>query len=246
MDDSKYMKERILYGELAKYYDLLYSLKDYELEACKLKELITKHKRSNGNELLDVACGTGHHLKHLKDYFSCTGVDVSEDMIQLARKNVGDVVFKQADMTTMELGRKFDVITCLFSSIGYVKTLSNLRKAIESFSRHLRTGGVVFIEPWFTKAVYRIGAPFMETYAGEDVKIARLSVSQVEGCVSVIDFHYLIAERDQGVKHHVDRHELGLFEVDDTLEIMREAGLQSHYLKDGLVTGRGLYIGIKQ
>jgi len=73
------MKKQTLYGELAKYYDLIYSFKNYKKEAVRIEALVSKYKESEGNELLDVACGTGHHLKHSKDAFSCTGVDISRD-----------------------------------------------------------------------------------------------------------------------------------------------------------------------
>jgi hypothetical protein len=60
-----------------------------------------------------------------------------------------------------------------------------------------------------------------------------------------MDMHYLIAEKDKDVKHVVDRHELGLFEIDETLKIMRAADLQSKFLKRGLMHGRGMFIGTK-
>ena len=238
------MKRQILYYELAEYYDLIYSFKNYRKEANRIKALISKHKKSHGNELLDVACGTGHHLKYLRDRYSCTGVDVSEELLDIAKKNVKGVAFERADMTKLKLGQKFDVITCLFSSIGYMKTYSKLKTTIQSFARHLKTGGVLIIEPWFTKRAYRIGSPHMTTYGGKDVKITRLNVSKIGGNVSVMDMHYLIAERDKDVKHFVDRHELGLFEVDKTLRIMKDAGLQARFLKNGLMRGRGLLIGV--
>jgi ubiquinone/menaquinone biosynthesis C-methylase UbiE len=240
------MKKQVLYGELAKYYDLIYSFKDYKKEAARIKALITKYKKSEGKELLDVACGTGHHLKYLKDEFSCTGVDISEQILDVAKKNAEGVTFEKADMTTLNLGKEFDVITCLFSSIGYVKTCKNLRKTIRNFSRHLKKGGGVLIEPWHTKLTYIPSSPHMETYDGKDIKIARLNVSELIGSLSVMDMHYLIAERAKGVKHFVDRHELGLFEVDETLRIMKEAGLQSKFLKRGLIPERGMFVGVKQ
>jgi hypothetical protein len=77
------------------------------------------------------------------------------------------------------------------------------------------------------------------------VKIARLNTSEIQGDLSIMDMHYLVAERDKGVRHYVDRHELGLFEVDETLKIMEKSGLESQFLTEGLMPGRGLYIGIK-
>jgi ubiquinone/menaquinone biosynthesis C-methylase UbiE len=240
------MKKQMLYRELAKYYDLLYSFKDYKKEAVRIKALVSKYKKSEGKEFLDVACGTGHHLEYLKDEFSCMGVDISKQILEVAMKNVEGVVFKQADMTELNLGKRFDVITCLFSSIGYVKTYTNLKKTIQSFARHLKKGGVVLIEPWFTKSTFIEGSPHIHTYDGRDIKIARLCVSKTKSNVSVQDMHYLVAERDKGVTHFVDRHILGLFEIDKTLAIMKKAGFQTKFLKRGLMKDRGLFVGVKQ
>jgi ubiquinone/menaquinone biosynthesis C-methylase UbiE len=233
-----------MYKELAKYYDLIYSWKDYRKETDKIKNLIKNYKKSDGNKLLDVACGTGKHLEYLKEEFNCTGIDLNEDMINIAEQNISDVDFKTADMMSFDLNDEFDIITCLFSSIGYVKTYDNLEKTIMNFKNHLKVGGVVIVEPFFTKSGYMVGLPSMTTYDGEDIKIARLNTTALENDLSVMEMHYLILERDKDVKYFIDRHEVGLFEIDTFLEIMKNAGFKAKFLKDGLMKGRGLYIGI--
>jgi len=146
----------------------------------------------------------------------------------------------------MSLGKIFDVIICMFSSIGYVKTHLNLEKTIRNFAKHMKKGGLALIEPWHTKLAYILGSPHMETHNGNNIKIARLSVPRARGNLSVIDMHCLIAESDEDVNYFSDRHELGLFEVDETLRIMKKAGLQSKFLKRGLVRERGMFVGVKQ
>ncbi len=234
-----------MYKDLAKYYDLIYSWKDYEGEVNRIKELINKYKKSDGNILLDVGCGTGKHLEYLKDEFSCTGSDINKEMLDVAKENISGVIFTQADMTNFDLKSKFDIILCLFSSIGYVRTYTNLKKTLTNFINHLEKGGVLIIEPWFTKSTYMVGNPGMTTYDGEDIKIARLNTTKLENGLSVMEMHYLIAEKNEDVKYYVDRHELGLFEIETVLEIMSEAGLKAEFLKDGLMKDRGLYIGTK-
>lgn len=234
-----------MYKELAKYYDLIYSWKDYKKETNKINKLVKKYKKSDGNKLLDVACGTGKHLEYFVEKFSCTGIDLNEEMISVAKKNISDVDFKTADMVSFDLNDKFDIITCLFSSIGYVKTYDNLEKTITNFENHLKSSGVVIIEPWFTKSTYWVGLPSMTTYDGEDIKIARLNTTAIDKDLSVMEMHYLIVEKNKDVKYFVDKHELGLFETDKFLEMMKNAGFKAEFLKDGLMKGRGLYIGIK-
>lgn len=240
------MQQQVLYRDLAKYYDLIYAQKDYQKEGALLTKLIAKYKRSKGKELLEVACGTGKHLTYLQEKFSCTGLDINPGMLDIARKKLRNVTLRQANMINFQLPKKFDVITCLFSSIGYVKTYANLKRTIRNFAWHLKPGGMVIIEPWLTKAVYRPGSPHMGTYEDKDLKIARLVVSKVQGEVSVMDMHFLIAERNKEVKHFVDRHELGMFDTDETLRSMRAAGLKAKFLKKGLLKERGLFIGVKR
>lgn len=240
------MKKQLLYKELAEYYDLIYSSKRYKKEADKLFKLISKYKKTKGNELLEVACGTGHHLKCFEARFSCTGIDISEKMLSIAKKRVPKARLHIGNMINFKLKEKFDVITCLFSSIGYVKNYQNLRKTIKNFSKHLKDGGVLLIEPWFTKKTFRPGMPYIEVYRSKKLKIARASVSRLEGNLSIVDMHHLIAEKDKGVRHYVDRHELALFEIKPTLKIMCEAGLKPVFLKNGLMKGRGLYVGVKE
>jgi ubiquinone/menaquinone biosynthesis C-methylase UbiE len=240
------MTEQLLHNQLAKYYDRIYSFRDYLDEAVRIQNLIMKYLETGGNTLLDVACGTGLHLKHLKDDFSCTGVDVSKAMLKVARKNAKGVTFKEADMKTLKLGKQFDVITCLFSSIGYVRNYSNLERTIWNFSKHLKKSGVALIEPSHANSIYVKGEPRITVYDGKDAKIARINVPKIRQAPAVLNMHILIAERGKDAKYFVDRHELGLFGINNTLRIMKDAGLKSKYLKNGLMPGRELFVGIKK
>jgi hypothetical protein len=77
------------------------------------------------------------------------------------------------------------------------------------------------------------------------VKIARQNVSRSRGTISVMDMHYLVGEQGKGIRHIVDRHELGMFETRKFLLYMRQAGLRSRFLKNGLMKDRGVYVGVK-
>ena len=234
-----------MYKELARYYDLIYTWKDYKKETEKIKAIIRKYKRGNGNSLLEVACGTGKHLEYLRKDFSCTGLDLNNQMLKLARKRVSGIKFISGNMVTFKLDRKFDVITCLFSSIGYVKTYENLERTLKNFSKHLKLGGIVIIEPWFTNAEYKVGTPHMTVYQDKDIKIARANVSMAKNGVSILEMHYLIAEKGKDMKHFVSVEELGMFEISKTLQIMKTAGLDAKFVKGRAWDRRGLLVGVK-
>jgi ubiquinone/menaquinone biosynthesis C-methylase UbiE len=235
-----------MYKEFVEVYDFIYSFIDYKKASKKLLRLIKKYKKSPKKRLLDVACGTGSHLFYLQDDFTCTGLDINADMLEIAKSKVKNATFVQGDMITMNLNKKFDVITCLFSSIGYVKTYENLKKTINNFANHLNIGGIVIIEPWLTKSVYKVGQPSMTTYDGEDIKIARLNTTNLKDDLSTMEMHYLMVKKGEEVKYFKDYHELGLFDTDKTIEIMENANFEVKSFEKGLMVDRGIFIGIKQ
>src|SRR3990167_10492121 len=120
-DYGALMKKKPIFKDLAKYYDLIYSWKNYKDESDKIKSLIKKHIKSSSNELLEIACGTGKHIQYLKNDFSVLATDMNKDMLTVAKKNFPSVKFKQLNMIDFNLNKKFDVVICLFSSIAYVK-----------------------------------------------------------------------------------------------------------------------------
>ena len=146
-------------------------------------------------------------------------------------------------MISFELKRQFDVVTCLFSSIGYVKTKSKLQKAIKNMNKHLLPGGVLIIEPWFSPGQWPGGKVFTLKVEKPDIKIIRMSHGGKRGKVSILEFQYLIGTRN-GIDHQVEIHELGLFTHEEYMGAFQAAGLKVTYNKKGL-DGRGLYIGKK-
>lgn len=238
-------KQEKMWTKLAKYYDLLYAWKPYEEEANIIHDLIQKHKKTSGSEMLDVACGTGNHIQFLKKHYKITGIDLSKNMLKIAKKKFPNLKFQQANMISFDLKKKFDVIICLFSSIGYVKTYDNLKKTIACFSKHLKNGGVLIIEPFITKKAYKSGK-LSATFIDEpNIKMCRMNISQKRGNLAILDFHFLIATKE-GVEYLRDKHELGLFDIDKFLKILKDNGFQAKFLQNGLMKKRGLYVAVKK
>jgi ubiquinone/menaquinone biosynthesis C-methylase UbiE len=232
------------YSRSAAFYDAIYSWKNYAAEVETLRALIRQYKRAPGRALLDVACGTAIHTQLLASDFEVCGVDLDAGMLAVARRRLPGTPFHQADMVDFTLDARFDVITCLFSSIGYVQTRERLFAAIASMARHLNAGGVLLIEPWFAPEQFIGGTPHATFIDQPDLKLARMNVSYVEnGTISILDFHYLIAT-PAGVEHFTERHELGLFPSADYVAAFRAAGLSVTHDAAG-VDGRGLYIGVR-
>ncbi len=234
-----------MYSKSEIYYDALYEAlgKDYSKEAAAVHRFIRKYCRSGGVDLLDVACGTGSHVGFLAKHYKVEGMDLDPNMIALARKKHPKVRFIQGNMIDFNLNRRFDIIICLFSSIGYARTKGNLIRAIKSMAHHLKGGGVLLIEPWFSAEQWNVGRIHTLHVDNTDLKITRMSISGRKRNISTLDFHYL-AGSIQRIEYFTEHHELGLFSHTDNLKAFRAAGLEVIHDKKGL-DGRGLYIGRK-
>src|SRR3954467_1553959 len=91
--------------------------KDYAAEATELTALI-RGRTPGAASLLDVACGSGEHLRHLRESFAVTGVELSDAMARRAEAKLPGVSVHRADLRDFDLGTTFDAVTCLFSAIG--------------------------------------------------------------------------------------------------------------------------------
>ena len=234
-----------LFNKSAPYYDVIYDAagKDYKAESQRLIQLIRRHKKSKGNTLLDVACGTGRHISYLKSSYFVEGLDIDPRLLAIAKKRNPDVRLHQASMLAFNLHKQFDVVTCLFSAIGYMTTLRKLQRAITNMNLHLKAGGVLIVEPWITPRNFikgNIGAVFVNE---AKLKIARIDKSIVRGRISTLYFQYLVAT-PRRTEYFRECEEFGLFTRSEYMNAFRLAGLKVSSYDRGLI-GRGLYVGIK-
>ncbi|MEU3950503.1 class I SAM-dependent methyltransferase [Streptomyces sp. NPDC029526] len=215
--------------------------KDYRAEAALVRELIAQ-RAPGARSLLDVACGTGSHLRELaKTFEEAAGVDLSEQMLAVAARTNPGVPCHQGDMRTFRLGRTYSAVTCMFSSIGYLATTDDLDQAVQNLADHLEPGGVLVVEPWWCPE------SFLPGYVGADVvtvggrTIARVSHTVREGTSSRMDVHYTVAAPATGVEHFTDTHVMSLFARSDYKVAFQRAGLELEYVRDELF-GPGLFV----
>ncbi len=233
-----------MFTKSARYYDVLYGKKNYAGEAAKLRTVIAGAIQREARTLLDVACGTGRHLAELKADFAIEGADLNDELLALARARLPDVPLHQVDMRNFDLRKTFDVVTCLFSAIGYLTTRDDLSAAIAAMARHVAPGGLLIVEPWFTPDNWVVSGRPNVMFANEpDIKIARMSMSGREDDVSIVDLHYLVGAPDE-ITYFTEQHRFGLFTVEEQIAAFRAASLEVSDDPGGLM-GRGLYVGLK-
>ena len=131
------------YEKLDRFYDA--AMGDRTEMAAYIRRLIRRHK-PKARTLLELACGTGAILKILARYYDVAGLDVSPQMLAIARKKLPNVRFYRKDMVRFELAAKFDVIICVFDSINHVLKFVDWQKIFHNAVRHLEKDGLFLFD----------------------------------------------------------------------------------------------------
>jgi SAM-dependent methyltransferase len=236
-----------LYGKVAKIYDLLYTgtgIKDYPAESEAI-HVIVQEASPGARTLLDVACGTGAHLEILRRWYEVEGIDLSPEMLEVARARLRDVPLHVADMRTLDLGRTFDAVTCLFSAIGYVTDPAEMRSTIQRLANHVAPGGVLIVDGWVRPEdwgdTYR-GGP--DVASDEETMVVRLSFSRRNGSITEMDLHHLVRDAG-GIDHFVEQHRLALVPTADYVAAFEAAGLKARVVPD-FMPSRNRIVGTRQ
>lgn len=233
------MEDRRMYGDRADLYDLIYTFIDYAGGAERLHDVLRAEGVADGGRFLEVACGTGSYLVELRRFYEVEGLDVSEEMLAIARRKLPEVAFRRADMSAFAVERTFDAVGCLFSSIGYLKTEAELDGAARCFAAALRPGGVLLVQPWIFPDRWRNGEPHVQTYDSDDLKLVRANVAKCEGDLSILDFHWLVVPRGGEVEHFTERHLTRMWTRERMERAFADAGFDVRYEEEG----RGLFVG---
>ncbi len=140
-----------------------------------------------GEKVLDLACGGGITSIILgKMGKTVVGVDVQEDMLNIARRNASDlknVKFVKMDITDMNLGETFDTVLFMGNSIVHF-SLGDFELILGTVKKHLKKGGSFILE--FSDFIWeqlKRGGEFVKSVSGKKVSF---SYNYESGCISVL------------------------------------------------------------
>lgn len=227
-----------VFGNYARYYDLLYRDKDYAGEAEFIDRLIRTHA-PDARDLLELGCGTGlHALLLAKAGYHIHGVDLSLEMLQQANERLlplppdlaAKLHFSHGDLREIRLERTFDVVISLFHVISYQTTTADLQAALATAKQHLRSGGMLIFDVWYGAAVLS-ERPSVRVKRWEDdtscvTRIAEPIVYPNENLVEV-NYHVFIRDKiDNSVEELHESHRMRYLFMPELDLLLAQAGFQ--------------------
>ena len=124
------------YKIFAKVYDIL----NYDMPYNLWLDIINEVK-GDAQSVLDIGAGTGEILKNL-DVKRKLGIDNSEEMVNIARKNDPVSEYQVQDMVLMDLGETFELITATADVLNYAPSKEAFNAVLKNVYKHLAEDGV--------------------------------------------------------------------------------------------------------
>ncbi len=247
------MSEHLLYTKLARYYDVIY--RDYlESAVPKLvnayEECFRRFARREVRRVLDIACGTGGPtIELLRRGYIVTGVDLHEEMIEVARAKASglglSIEFKVCDareLSKLFSRESFDAVTMFFTSIAYMRNVKDLARLLRSVKHVLRRGGVFIADsPNPHEFMFRLGMEggegrtvswSVKGLEGEDiVMIDWKEITDWVNCVNRFKRLVIISKGSEGCRTYLMSDELRLYTATEFKLITEKVGFSESIVK---------------
>lgn len=233
----------LFYDQLAEWWPLFSPPVHYEEEAADLLNRIGPVARSGFASLLELGSGGGSLASHLKPHFVLTLTDRSPGMLAVNGAVNPEAERIVGDMRTLRLDRRFDVVL-VHDAIMYAITEADVRATIDTAAAHVRPGGTVAVLPDFVRETFTPGTD----HGGEDAADGR-GLRYLEwhwdpdpaDDTYVVDYAFLLREKNGDVRAVHDRHVEGLFSRAQWLSWFSAAGISATSEVDPW--GRDVFIG---
>jgi SAM-dependent methyltransferase len=163
-----------LYSTLAGIYHEMYQhIFDYDKEYCFYDTLLKRYKC---RKILEIGCGTGMLARRfLKDGYDYLGLDLFNEMLEIARSEVKSSCFIQGDMQNLHFNNEFEVVLITGRSIAYVTDNKGIMGTLKGINKSLMNSGLLIFGVFEANAIFDNFTDFEQTIEHNNKKIRRIS-----------------------------------------------------------------------
>jgi SAM-dependent methyltransferase len=227
------MKEtRRLYHDLSWIWPIVSPPEDYVEETEFFSRTIRKKARIEIRTLLHLGCGGGRNDFTFRKHFAVTGVDISEEMLTLAKELNPSSEYIHGDMRSIRLGKTFDCVVAL-DSVNYMITEEELSQLFCTAYEHLNPGGVFLAIVEESRERFKQNRTISSTHSRGDKLITFIENSydpKPDDNHFEMTFIYIVRDKG-GMETYTDSHIWGLFEMDTWRRLLINSGFEVQEIK---------------
>ncbi len=232
MNEPDKKDARRLYHDLSWIWPIVSPPEDYVEETEFFSRTIKEKAAIKVRTLLHLGCGGGRNDYTFKKHFEVTGLDLSPEMLGMARGLNPGLHYLCGDMRTIRLGTSFDAVTAL-DSINYMITKDDLLRTFQTAYHHLNSGGIflTFAEESFES--FKQNRTIASTHTKGNTQVTFIENSfdpDPSDNHFEMTFLYLV-RKGKKLQIHTDSHLWGLFEKQTWHRLLEETGFIVEELK---------------
>jgi SAM-dependent methyltransferase len=223
---------RRLYHDLSWIWPIVSPPEDYVEESEFFCRIIKENAKLDPHLLLHLGCGGGRNDFTFQKHFDVTGVDISEEMLEMAKKLNPSSEYIHGDMRSIRLGRTFDCVTAL-DSINYMKNEKELSQLFRTAHEHLKPGGVFLTIVEESRDRFKQNRTISSTHSRGKTQITFIENSfDPDPDDDHFEMTFIFLVRDKGdLEIHTDSHIWGQFKMDTWRKLLKKPGFDVQELK---------------
>ena len=213
------------YELLSSFYDEFVNA-DYAAMA-RLYEQLWARFRFAPELVLDLGCGTGNLLPYLEKGRQVIGVDVSPEMLAIAREKASpQTLLLCQDMTQLDLYGTIDAVVCELDCINALPEEDAVRQTFERVNLFLSRGGLFIFDVNAPKKFETVldGRAFV--YESEDVFLVWESEYDKEKAACDFLLTFFLRREDGSYAREEERMTQRVYSKERLLQLMEESGLE--------------------
>ena len=187
--------------------DLIYDANIYDGMNTNLADLLFYKRwlpKNKNARILELCCGTGRlTLPIANEGYDISGVDYTASMLEQAKVKASEggleVEFIEADIRTLDLPEKYDLIFIPFNSIHHLYKNEDLFQAFKVVKNHLKEGGLFLLDCYNPNIQFIVdgekeqkGIAAYTTKDGREVLIEQIMKYENKTQINRIEWHYFI------------------------------------------------------
>lgn len=185
------------YDSFAKIYDQVMGTRQHNID--RILGYLEEYK-PDAKSVLELGSGTGSILKGLTPKFKATGIELSKNMLEIAREKVPAASLYQGDMVSFELDQVFDVVICIYDTINHLKEYEKWEKLFKRIDKNLSPGGLFIFDINTLGRLQRLAREGVirqeHSNIGMEMKVVRVSDREVTWDIELIE------KQSDGRDHH--------------------------------------------
>jgi SAM-dependent methyltransferase len=230
-----------VFRNYARYYDLFYQGKSYDLEADFVSRILKKFY-GDPRRIIELGCGTGRHAEQLaRRGYQVHGVDRSPEMVVQAQERAANLPsdlrsklsFSLGDARDLRTGETYDAVLSLFHVVSYQNSNDDVIAMFSTASEHLRggvDGGVFVFDCWYGPAVLS-DRPQVRTRRMSDdkVDVIRIAEPVMHPNHNLVDVNYTVLIKDRAektVEEIHEKHTMRYFFQPELERMLNQAGFE--------------------